>query len=46
MVLGSSVVHQLIVDDAPGVTKLTYMRPQGSPRAADAMSAIAAYCGT
>lgn len=46
LVLGTSVVRQVIVDDAPGVTKLTYMRPQGTAAAADAMSAITAYCST
>jgi hypothetical protein len=44
--LGKSIVHQVIVDDAPGVTKLTYLRPQGSPAGADVTSALAAYCGT
>ena len=42
---GASLVRQVIVDDAPGVTKLTYSRPQGSPASPDVMSAITAYCG-
>jgi hypothetical protein len=45
MTLGTSVVHQVVIDDAPGVTKLTYLRPQGSPAGADVRSALAAYCG-
>ncbi len=45
LTLGTSVVHQLIVDDAPGVTKLTYVRPAGSRAAADVTSAMSAYCG-
>ena len=45
MTFGTSVVHQVIVDDAPGVTKLTYTRTQGVPMDADVTSAIAAYCG-
>ena len=45
MTFGTSVVHQVIVDDAPGVTKLTYTRNQGVPMDADVTSAIAAYCG-
>ena len=45
LTLGASIVHQVIVDDAPGVTKLTYLRPQGSPARADVARAIAAYCG-
>ena len=45
MTFGATAIHQLIVDDAPGATKLTYARPQGSPFAPDVTSAIAAYCG-
>jgi hypothetical protein len=45
MTFGTSVVHQVIVDDAPGVTKLTYTRAQGLPMDADVAGAIAAYCG-
>lgn len=44
MTLGSAVVHQIIVDDAPGLTKLTYARPQSTPAAADATAALTAYC--
>ena len=46
LTFGESVVHQIIVDDAPGVTKLTYTRPQSITPAADATSALNAYCGT
>jgi hypothetical protein len=46
MTFGTTVVHQLIVDDAPGVTKLTYTRPQTTPAGADVTSAITAYCGS
>jgi hypothetical protein len=46
LTLGTSTVRQVIVDDAPGVTKLTYLRPQGSPAGADVARAIAGYCGT
>jgi hypothetical protein len=45
MTFGTSVVHQVIVDDAPGVTKLTYTRNQGVPMDADVTAAINAYCG-
>ncbi len=45
MTFGTTIVHQVIVDDAPGVTKLTYTRSQGTPVSADVTSAIAAYCG-
>lgn len=45
MTFGTTVVHQLIVDDTPGVTRLTYTRPQTTPAAADVTSAITAYCG-
>jgi hypothetical protein len=45
MTFSPSIVHQIIIDDAPGVTKLTYTRPQGTSPSADASSAIAAYCG-
>lgn len=40
MTFGTTVVHQLIVDDAPGATKLTYVRPEGTPFATDVTSAI------
>ena len=45
LTFGTSVVHQIIVDDAPGVTKVTYTRPVGTPVGADATGALAAYCG-
>jgi hypothetical protein len=45
MTFGTTVVHQVLVDDAPGLTKLTYTRPQGMPMSADVTTAIAAYCG-
>lgn len=45
MTFGSTIVHQLIVDDAPGVMKLTYTRPQGTPMAADVTTAFTSYCG-
>lgn len=44
MTLGTTVVHQLIVDDAPGLTKITYTRPEGTPAAPDATTALTAYC--
>ena len=42
---GTTLVRQIIVDDAPGATKLTYSRPQNSAASPDVMNAIAAYCG-
>lgn len=45
LTLGTAIVHQLIIDDAPGVTKVTYVRPAGSPAGADVASAMSAYCG-
>jgi hypothetical protein len=45
MTFGTTIVHQIMVDDAPGLTKVTYARPQGTPAGADAMSALNAYCG-
>ncbi len=45
LTFGTSVVHQIIVDDNPGVTKLTYTRPTGTAAGADATGALAAYCG-
>ncbi|HEY4442304.1 MAG TPA: hypothetical protein VGN14_17725 [Candidatus Elarobacter sp.] len=41
-----TIVHQIIVDEAPGVTKLTYSRPVGTAMAADATAAITSYCGS
>lgn len=46
LVLGTTVVHQVLVDDAPGVTKVTYTRPQGTAASPDVTSAITAYCGS
>jgi hypothetical protein len=43
---GSTVVHQIVVDDAPGVTKLTYTHPQGSSVSPEVAATLAAYCGT
>lgn len=45
MTFPPTVVHQIIIDDAPGVTKLTYTRPVGTPLGADVSAAITAYCG-
>jgi len=45
LAFGGSLVHQIIVDDAPGVTKLTYTRPQSATFGADVTSALNAYCG-
>jgi hypothetical protein len=45
MTFAPTVVHQIIIDNAPGVTKLTYTRPDGTAMTADATAAIAAYCG-
>jgi hypothetical protein len=45
MTFGTTIAHQILVDDAPGVTKLTYTRPQGTPLAPDVTAAINAYCG-
>jgi hypothetical protein len=45
MTFGTSVVRQIIIDDAPGVTKLTYMRPTAVAPNADVTTAITAYCG-
>ena len=44
--IGASIIHQIIVDQAPGVTKLTYLRPQGAPPSPVVMSALEAYCGS
>jgi hypothetical protein len=46
LTFGSTIVRQIVVDDAPGVTKLTYSRPQTVAPAADATNALNAYCGT
>ena len=45
MTFSPTVVHQLIVDDSPGVTKLTYTRPEGMKPSDDANAAITAFCG-
>jgi hypothetical protein len=45
MTFGTTIVHQIIIDDAPGLTKLTYTRPQGTPAGSDVTSTLNAYCG-
>jgi hypothetical protein len=45
MTFGTTIVHQVIVDDSPGVTKVTYTREQRKPMAADVTAAFVAYCG-
>ena len=45
MTFAPTIVHQVIIDEAPGVTKLTYSRPVGSAMGADATAAITTYCG-
>jgi hypothetical protein len=45
MTFAPTIVHQIIIDDAPGVTKLTYTRPVGTSPGTDASAAITAYCG-
>jgi hypothetical protein len=45
MNFGPTTVHQVIVDDAPGVTKVTYTRGQGTPASPDATAALTSYCG-
>jgi hypothetical protein len=46
MTFGTVVVHQIVVDDAPGVTKLTYTHPQGAAISPEAISTLTAYCGS
>ncbi|HEX3468343.1 MAG TPA: hypothetical protein VHT05_09720 [Candidatus Elarobacter sp.] len=46
MTFGTTVVHQIVVDDAPGVTKITYTHPQGITASQDALATITAYCGS
>ena len=45
MTFGTAVVRQIIVDDVPGVTKVTYTRPTGSAITPGVTNAINAYCG-
>jgi hypothetical protein len=45
MTFGTTIVHQIIIDNAPGLSKLTYTHPQGTPNSTDATSTITAYCG-
>ncbi|MDB5095373.1 MAG: hypothetical protein JWO85_3474 [Candidatus Eremiobacteraeota bacterium] len=45
MTFAPTIVHQIIIDNSPGVTKLTYTRPDGMAMNADATAALAAYCG-
>ena len=46
MTYTSMVTRQLIVDDAPGVTRLTLIHPADKPATTDVMAALQAYCGT
>ncbi len=45
MTFGTTIVHQVIVDDAPGLTKITYVRPQSKPMATDVTGVLNTYCG-
>ena len=45
LTFGNSVVHQVIVDDAPGVTKINFTWPDGKTESPDAAKALIAYCG-
>lgn len=44
MTYTSFVTHQLIVDDAPAVTRVTLIRPAATPAAPDVTAALDAYC--
>jgi hypothetical protein len=44
--LGPTVIHQVLVDDAPGVTKLNFIWPKNGSESPDAVKALAAYCGS
>ena len=46
MAYTSMVTRQLIVDDVPGVTRLTLIHPADKPATTDVMAALQAYCGT
>lgn len=46
MTFGTTIVHQVVVDDGPGVTKVTYTHPQNIPASADALAALTTYCGS
>ena len=45
MTFGATIVHQIVIDDAPGVTKITYSRPQGMSASADEATSFTTYCG-
>ena len=46
MTFGPGVIHQIVIDDGPGVTKLTYTHATGAPASPDVLATIAAYCGS
>jgi len=46
LALGPSIVHQIIVDDSPGVTKVTYVRAQGTPPSAEVGTMLDTYCAS
>lgn len=43
---GTTIVHQILIDNSPGVTKITYTRPQTVQPAAEVTAALNAYCGS
>jgi hypothetical protein len=45
MTFGTTIVHQIVVDDAPGLTKITYSRPSGMSPSVDETTSVTAYCG-
>jgi hypothetical protein len=44
--MGPTYIEQLVIDEAPGVTKLTYSRPQSDSTPPEVTAALAAYCGS
>jgi hypothetical protein len=43
---GPSYIQQLIIDEAPGVSKITYSRPDADSTPDEVTAAITAYCGS
>ena len=45
MVFGKSYIRQIIIDESPGVAKITYVRPDDAQTPTDVTGAVSGYCG-
>jgi hypothetical protein len=46
MVFGKSYIRQVVIDESPGVAKITYVRPDDAQTPGDVTGALSGYCGS